>query len=373
MFAVLAGIAIEARAQTVQTLIQFTNTWRYDQSGRDLFDTLWKTNTYIEDANWQPLSRGLLGYEPDTPNLYTIHAPITTPLSVSSSVTSFFFRTTFNYFGTTNGMTLFATNLVDDGCAIYLNGRQAGLIRLAANPRATVLAAGGTEGALDVVEISPGLLRQGINLMAVEVHQSSVGSSDVMFGMRLEAFIPTVLVITNQPVGDTIAVGDSLSLSVGVSGGPVFYQWLKDGIAIGGPNASSSTYNIFNAQLTSAGSYQVRVTNAVSSLLSAPAVVKVAEDTTGPKLISAVIRDSGQTNQIIIQFDETVKQAFSGPSETTNVANYRINFCGSKSQVSDVQILSAAPGGSRVQLTVGGPNWDFTRCYYLTVNKVPEL
>src|SRR5688572_27468622 len=104
----LAGFAQSAKAQDVITLLQFTNTWRYDQSGRDLTNTRWRTNSpaYTEDANWQPLSRGLFGNEPDTPALYTVHAPINTTLTISSTVTSYYFRTTFQFSGTTAGMRL---------------------------------------------------------------------------------------------------------------------------------------------------------------------------------------------------------------------------------------------------------------------------
>jgi hypothetical protein len=372
----LMGVASEASGQTVQTLIQFTNTWRYDQTGRDLSPapTLWKTNTYVEDASWQPLSRGLLGFEPDTPAVYTVHAPILTPLTVAASVTSYYFRTTFQFSGSTAGMSLIASNLVDDGCVIYLNGMEAGRIRVAANQNATTLATGGTEGFLEVVNINPALLRQGANLMAVEVHQSSVGSSDVMFGMRLDAIRPTALVITNQPDGDTVAVGDTVTFTVGVSGGPVAYQWQKDGVnLVNGGNisgANSNVLRIINVQLNQAGTYRVIVTNFVTTFLaSSPAVLNVVDDTTGPKLISAVIRDTGQTNQIVIQFDETIQTGLVPNSTSTNINNYRVTQCGTANHVI---ISNATQGASQVQLRVGGPNWNPTNCYYITVNIVAD-
>ena len=106
----LVGGPVTAPAQLVTTLIQFTNSWSYDQTGRNLASTLWKTNTYVEDAFWNSPSPGLLGVEPDSPAFYTIHAPISTPLTVSSTVTSFYFRTVFTFSGPTNGLSLIASS-----------------------------------------------------------------------------------------------------------------------------------------------------------------------------------------------------------------------------------------------------------------------
>src|SRR5882672_2984746 len=81
-----------ASAQEVTTLIQFTNIWKYNDTGIDL-GTAWQTNDY-DDSAW-PSGLGLLGYEPDTPAIYTIHAPINTPVTISSTTTTFYFRAVF--------------------------------------------------------------------------------------------------------------------------------------------------------------------------------------------------------------------------------------------------------------------------------------
>ena len=101
----LIGIASEASGQTTQVLMQFTNTWQYDLSGRNLAGTKWNTNDYVVDAPWQPASRGLLGGE-DAPLPYAIHAPFITPfpLPLSITVTTYYFRTTFQFTGSTNGI-----------------------------------------------------------------------------------------------------------------------------------------------------------------------------------------------------------------------------------------------------------------------------
>jgi hypothetical protein len=310
----------------------------------------------------------LLGFEPDSPQVYTVHAPLSTPLIVSSIIT-YYFRTTFDFDGSTNGLTLFATNLVDDGCVIYLNGLEAGRLRVAPGQNANTLAATGTEGQLEELYLnSIARLLPGKNLLAVEVHQSSSTSADVMWGMKLMASQATPLVITNQPRDQIATVGDGVIFEVGVSGGPAYYQWQKNGVNI--PGATGSSYTIAGIPLAGAGEYRVVVSNAVSLVTSDPAVLSVFVDSTGPRLVSAVVRDAGETNQIIITFSELVQSGFVANSTSTNIANYRITRCNSSDEV---MITRASHGGSRVQLTVGGLNWVYRDCYQLTANNVTDL
>src|SRR5215510_9341726 len=87
-FVAMLGV-FSAQAQTVTTLIQFTNIWKFDQSGLEL-GTAWRTNDY-DDSAWSS-GPGLLGLELYTPGAYTIHAPINTQLAISTTVTTFYFR-----------------------------------------------------------------------------------------------------------------------------------------------------------------------------------------------------------------------------------------------------------------------------------------
>jgi len=184
-----------AHAQEVTTLIQFTNVWKYDQSGREL-GTAWRTNDY-DDSTWAS-GQGLLGVEPNTPNVYARIAPILTPLTLSPAITTYYFRTTFVIENPLEHVELFATNLVDDGCVIYLNGMLAGGIRAPATFNATTLfPQPATEGQFDVAPLT-NFLRDGINQLAVEVHQASATSSDLMFGMCLIAVRHTPLARKNH-------------------------------------------------------------------------------------------------------------------------------------------------------------------------------
>src|SRR5262245_27781533 len=96
---VICLVVLPASCQEITTLLEFTNVWKYYQSGLEL-GTDWRTDAY-DDAFW-PSGPGLLGFE-DTPYVYTSsHAPISTPLTISSTVTSYYFRTTFQFTGETN-------------------------------------------------------------------------------------------------------------------------------------------------------------------------------------------------------------------------------------------------------------------------------
>jgi hypothetical protein len=91
----------------------------------------------------------------------------------------------------------------------------------------------------------------------------------------------TPVTITQQPVGRTVAIGGSVSLSVGAAGtGPLTYQWRKDGAVIAGGTAA--TYTVASAQLIHAGSYAVVVSNVVGSVTSQAATVVVS----GPPVVT---------------------------------------------------------------------------------------
>jgi hypothetical protein len=70
------------------------------------------------------------------------------------------------------------------------------------------------EGQDDFVTLATAGLRAGENLLAVEVHQISPISSDIVWGMSLVAVIPEPPVIFIQPVGGNFVIGDTVTLSV---------------------------------------------------------------------------------------------------------------------------------------------------------------
>ena len=79
--------------------------------------------------------------------------------------------------------------------------------------------------------------------------------------------------ITTQPASQTVNQGASVTFTVVASDPAASYQWLKDGVALQG--ATASTFRIGSVQVSDAGSYVVRVTNAAGTTNSAAATLTV--------------------------------------------------------------------------------------------------
>jgi hypothetical protein len=87
---------------------------------------------------------------------------------------------------------------------------------------------------------------------------------------------PTKPEISMQPLGDAIASGNPVSLSVTATGtAPLQYQWYRNGLAI--PNAQSSTFQIATARTADSASYSVSVSNGAGSVISTGAVITVLD------------------------------------------------------------------------------------------------
>ena len=79
-------------------------------------------------------------------------------------------------------------------------------------------------------------------------------------------------VITSEPQNVSVPVNEQASFTVTATGSaPLTYQWMKNGLPIMG--ATSSAFVIPAVQATDAANYTVTVTNAASSVTSAPAAV----------------------------------------------------------------------------------------------------
>ena len=216
----LLGASQPAHAQRMVTVIGWTNqVWRFNDTGGEL-GTAWRTNGY-NDASWNGSGTGLFGVE-STPALYAPFSAITTPTALAP--TNIYFRTTFSYFATNMAanMQVFATNMMDDGSIVYLNGVEVARFRMTATvDTASAYATGGPapEGVHEVFTIATNLLRIGVNanVMAVEVHQNAAGSSDITWAQTVVAVVPTTISITNQPQSLTNQVGTTASFTVGVS------------------------------------------------------------------------------------------------------------------------------------------------------------
>ena len=172
------------------TLIPRGSVWRYKDDGSDE-GTAWR-NLSFNDDSWAagPAQLGygdgdeatIVGYGPDSGNKY-----VTT-----------YFRHVFNV-ENTNELTQLSLNIVrDDGAVVYINGVEAtprinmpgGQINyLTWAEGASVPVGGADESTFYTYDIDPGLLHNGDNIIAVEIHQANASSSDISFDLELVGLI----------------------------------------------------------------------------------------------------------------------------------------------------------------------------------------
>jgi hypothetical protein len=206
-------------------MVPFTQTWRYDQTGTDL-GTAWKDIGY-NDSAWLS-GPGFLGFE-TTAGVATFLTSLAPPFGTNTVLSltngtgaglggtniTFYFRTALNipnFDPATSTLTM--RGYIDDGAIIYVNGTERLRINHSNAPTYLSLAnAGSTESVLIVSNLT-GLV-QGNNLIAVEVHQNAMDSSDIVWGMQLEA-----LVTAFSPGGPTLFTSrDGNNLTITWSGG----------------------------------------------------------------------------------------------------------------------------------------------------------
>ena len=185
-----------AQAQPTHRLIfNFTNSWRFNQT-TSYDGTNWTAPAFDDSA--LPSGRGVLAQE-DSGNSF-VTARTNTILTLGRR--TYYFRTTFVFTGHTAGIVLTFSNLVDDGAVFHLNGKELRRIYLPQPPAAityTNLATSHDATAFETFTISGPLaetnLVQGTNVLAVEVHQTTDASTDIVFGSALFA----TLADTNPP------------------------------------------------------------------------------------------------------------------------------------------------------------------------------
>ena len=108
-----------------------------------------------------------------------------------------------------------ASNLLDDGAVFYLNGSEAARLRLGGTVTASTLASSAPKNGTgyEGLFLPTTNLNSGDNVLAVEVHQTSASSADVVFGLNLRAYPPNTepMSFLSQPLSQTVPEGQSAS------------------------------------------------------------------------------------------------------------------------------------------------------------------
>ena len=152
--------------------------WRYDQSGTDR-GTAWREPGY-DDTAW-PTGAALL-YVETAP----LPAPTNTPLVLGA--TTYYFRTSFVFTNAMTNVSLRVPAVIDDGAVVYLNGAEVLRYNMPAGAiTATTFASAAISDATYTgpYVIDATNLVHGTNVLAVEVHQCSGASSDIVFGLAV--------------------------------------------------------------------------------------------------------------------------------------------------------------------------------------------
>lgn len=326
MALLLFGGAILASAQN-SLVVPINQTWKFEQSNIDL-GTTWRDVGFNASGPGWGTGTGPLGFNgltlnealPDGLALITLLNRTTNAVQPRT----YYFRTTFNFTNSPTGVTLIASNLIDDAAVFFLNGVEIG--RAGFNVGTVVtFATGGDRGAADVTAYgwdvftnTAASLVQGVNTFAVEVHQTGGNSSDLVFGSRLLAIIPTPLAITQQPTNATATENRVLNLTLGVSGSAPQVQWYKGtNPAVAVPAATNATFTIANTAIADTGDYFAIAMNFLNAVTSQVARVTISNDTNGPVLLS--VRGDETFQKIILTWDETLE---TGP--VVELSNYII-------------------------------------------------
>jgi hypothetical protein len=162
--------------------------WSYEQSDIDL-GTAWR------DPNYDPCAPGDGSSWSSGKGLFYVEGaalpgPKNTPLTIGA--TTYYFRTEFYFDGDPNEVEqLQISTILDDGAVIYLNGNDVNRIGIDPGPISHTDYSDRSVG--DAIREGPFListehLYHGDNVIAVEVHQVTGTSTDIVWGMELRAY-----------------------------------------------------------------------------------------------------------------------------------------------------------------------------------------
>lgn len=164
-------------------LIAANSSWKYLDNGSNQ-GTSWRTASYSD--SWWKTGNAQLGYGDGDEATVVSYGP-----SSSNKYITTYFRKIFNVVNASTVSGLELSLIRDDGAVIYINGSEVYRNNM---PSGTIsyntLASGSatsTESVYQVSNIGKSALVNGTNLIAVEMHQHSAGSSDLSFNLKLRA------------------------------------------------------------------------------------------------------------------------------------------------------------------------------------------
>jgi hypothetical protein len=290
------------QAQGWSPVINITNhIWKYLVEGGDQ-GTAWREPEF-DDGSWNS-GIGLFGFE-STPAVYPY--PFQTVWLPIDGRFTYYARTHFTWNGPLNwpDVLLRTTNYIDDGAVFYLNGLEVGRVRLPTN----VVIEFNTPALVPPIEGQPDILefrgspRRGDNVLAVEVHNATPVSHDIVFGLSMEG-IECHFDLFARAAPDFQIVEECRPAIITLNS--PFYaasmRWMKDGVLL--PWATNDMLVIPRASDSDVGEYYVEIITPCGIEQSTTSWLSVVPDSVPPQLLRATA-DSTLTN-LIITFSEPI-------------------------------------------------------------------
>lgn len=169
-----------SNASKTSTVFTEGSSWKYYQESLDGID--WKSDSY-SDAGW---SNGTapIGYAGSGSDI----AKVLKTTTSQKNKPTYYFRKSFNISDLMEDDVFTLNYKLDDGCVVYVNGKEAGRDNMPAgetdyNTLATSYAYNNPNTGSMILDAS--LFKKGTNVIAVEVHNNSTTSTDIMWEAEL--------------------------------------------------------------------------------------------------------------------------------------------------------------------------------------------
>lgn len=182
-------LTVTVQLQTTPVVLVSTGSvWKYHDLGSDL-GTAWREFSF-NDGAW-PSGPAELGYG-DTSEGRPEATPVNYGTNASAKHITTYFRRSFVVTNAAAFTELTVSVMRDDGAAVYLNGTNIFVSNLPGGSfnyltRAPNSISGTDEYTFYSTNVPAALLREGTNVLAVEVHQTAPDSSDISFDLELTA------------------------------------------------------------------------------------------------------------------------------------------------------------------------------------------
>jgi len=183
---------------TTNTLIASNSNWKYFD-GANIPATNWMSSTY-DDSSWKS-GVAQLGYGGKGET-----TTISYGNDANNKYITAYFRKTFTIDNLSNKQNFSVSAFVDDGAVVYINGTEVGRYNL---PAGTIdfstVTTNYNNGETATFAIPSSLLQEGTNVVAVEVHQTSASSSDLIFNLQLTCSeTQTAQIVSNAEFSTTL-------------------------------------------------------------------------------------------------------------------------------------------------------------------------